>query len=138
MTDEARKRLDEIKKEFCSPRSQLSKDDLGFFKMDPDDVFWIFEQLEQAWSKNEDLFERHNQQIDRLLNASEELKQQAEMLAGALEKYADKKNWRYISNNDVGAFDAYLDFKPDHFCKTTQELGGYTAREALAKYRGEK
>ena len=61
------------------------------------------------------------------------------MLEKALEFYADKKNWRYYANNDVGSFDAWLDFKPDHFCKEQNESGGgYLARQALQKSRGEK
>lgn len=49
-----------------------------------------------------------------------------------LKKYGDKKNWRYSSNHSVGAFDAWLDFKPDHFCIREDEIGGYGARCALA------
>lgn len=62
-------------------------------------------------------------------------------LEGALKLYADRKNWRYCANQDIGAHDAWLDFKPDHFCEVYNELGGYNARQALQKleeFRGTK
>lgn len=61
----------------------------------------------------------------------DKLKAANKILTGALEFYGDRKNWRYSSNYDVGAFDAWLDFKPDHYCKSSDQLGGYTARDAL-------
>jgi hypothetical protein len=52
-----------------------------------------------------------------------------------LKFYGDKNNWRYKDNSNVGAFDAWLDFKPDHSCKDHSELGGYHARKTLAELR---
>jgi len=56
-------------------------------------------------------------------------------LLKTLQLYADKKNWRYCANQDIGAYDAWLDFKPDHFCKVYNELGGYNARQALQEFK---
>lgn len=74
-----------------------------------------------------------NRALDEQWKQITELKDENERLREALEKYANKRNWRYKSNNDVGSFDAWLDFKPDHFCGSAEELGGFTAREALKK-----
>lgn len=65
------------------------------------------------------------------------LERKLEVAVKKLELYGDRNNWRYSSNNDLGAFDAWLDFKPDHFCKKHSELGGYHARQALAEIKGE-
>lgn len=52
----------------------------------------------------------------------------------ALAKYANPQNWRYSSNNDVGAHDAWLDFKPGHYSKTYNDLGIYIAKEAITQH----
>lgn len=70
---------------------------------------------------------------DALLAENQKLKSENSVLREALDKYADRNNWRYCSNQDVGAHDAWLDFKPDHFCKTYDQLGGHIARQALKK-----
>lgn len=52
-------------------------------------------------------------------------------LVEALNKYGNPQNWRYKDNGDVGAFDAWLDFKLGHYSKTHNDIGIYIAKDAL-------
>ena len=72
-----------------------------------------------------------NQKDIEAAEVIERLKAENLRLREALEQYANPQNWRYWHNSDVGAHDAWLDFKPGHYSKTHHNLGIWIAKEAL-------
>lgn len=68
-----------------------------------------------------------------LIVACDQLQARLDVAVEALASYADKKNWKYWSNYDVGAHCEAWDFTPDHYKK---DGGGSIAREALERIKG--